>query len=79
MLIYVKIIKNNIFFLIFNLCLFYDNFMLINVKIKKKMFFIGRTDGQTHGQLKTIVRNLTKSIQPKNAFYAQNFSPVTVE
>jgi hypothetical protein len=34
--------------------------MLINLKIKKKMFFIGRTDGQTHGQLKTIVRNLTK-------------------
>ena len=31
--------------------------MLINVKIKKKMFFIG----QTHGQLKTIVRNLTKN------------------
>jgi hypothetical protein len=35
--------------------------MLINVKKKKKkMFFIGRTDGQTHVQLKTIVRNLTK-------------------
>ena len=34
--------------------------MLIYVKIKKKMFFIGRTDGQTHGLLKTIVRNLTK-------------------
>ncbi len=32
--------------------------MLINVKIKeKKMFFNGRT----HGQLKTIVRNLTKN------------------
>ena len=36
--------------------------MLIYVKKKnkKKMFFIGRTDGQTHVQLKTIVRNLTK-------------------
>ena len=33
--------------------------MLIYVKIKKKMFFIGQTDRQTHGQLKTIVRNLT--------------------
>ncbi len=33
--------------------------MLIYLK-KKKMFFIGRTDGQTHVQLKTIVRNLTK-------------------
>jgi len=31
--------------------------MLINVKIKKKMFL---SDGWTHGQLKTIVRNLTK-------------------
>ncbi len=27
---------------------------------KKRKFFIGRTDGQTHVQLKTIVRNLTK-------------------
>ena len=38
--------------------------MLIYVKIikkKKKKFFIGRTDGRTHVQLKTIVRNLTKS------------------
>jgi len=33
--------------------------MLINVKLKKKMFFIG----QTHGQLKTILRNLTKENQ----------------
>ncbi len=33
--------------------------MLIYVK-KKKMFFIGRMDGQTDVQLKTIVRNLTK-------------------
>jgi hypothetical protein len=31
--------------------------MLINVKIKKKKCF--SSDGQTHGQLKTIVRNLT--------------------
>ena len=31
------------------------------------MFFIGRTDGQTHGQLKTIVRNLTK--KHKQSFY----------
>ncbi len=34
--------------------------MLINVKkkkVKEKVFY--RTDGQTHGQLKTIVRNLT--------------------
>jgi hypothetical protein len=29
------------------------------------MFFIGRTDGQTHGQLKTIVRNLTKYLKKK--------------
>jgi hypothetical protein len=53
MLIYVKIIlkkfkKKN---------LIYVNFMLITVKIKKKCFL---SDGQTHGQLKTIVRNLTK-------------------
>ncbi len=33
--------------------------MLINVKKKKNVFY--RTDGQTHGQLKTIVRNLTIS------------------
>jgi len=26
------------------------------------MFFIGRTDGRTHVQLKTIVRNLTKIV-----------------
>jgi hypothetical protein len=30
------------------------------------MFFIGRTDGQTHGQLKTIVRNLTKYLKKKS-------------
>jgi hypothetical protein len=64
MLIYVKIIikiKKKIFFC---LRLFYDNFMLINVKKKKKKkcFYRTdrRTDGQTHVQLKTIVRNLTK-------------------
>ena len=36
--------------------------MLIYVKIIKIILknFIGRTDGQTHGLLKTIVRNLTK-------------------
>jgi len=33
--------------------------MLINVKIKIKKNVFHRTDGQTHGQLKTIVRNLT--------------------
>ena len=32
--------------------------MLINVKKKKNVFH--RTDGRTHVQLKTIVRNLTK-------------------
>jgi len=37
--------------------------MLIYVKIIKKMFFIVQTDGQTHVQLKTIVRNLTKLIE----------------
>ncbi len=37
--------------------------MLNNVKIKKKNFFIG----QTHEQLKTIVRNLTK--KHKKSFY----------
>ena len=53
MLIYIKIIK----IIFFKKFIIYDNFMLFNVKIKKKkMFFIG----QTHGQLKTIVRNLTK-------------------
>ena len=36
--------------------------MLINVKIKKKMFFIGRTDGQTHGQL-------NYSSEPHNKIY----------
>jgi hypothetical protein len=43
MLIYVKTIKKfkNFFFY---LCLFYDNFMLINVKKKKKCF---SSDGQT--------------------------------
>ena len=35
--------------------------MLINVK-KKKCF---SSDGQTHGQLKTIVRNLTKNSRTK--------------
>ena len=42
--------------------------MLIYVKIikkKKKKFFIGRTDGRTHVQLKTIVRNLTKITKKK--------------
>ncbi len=36
--------------------------MLIYVKniIKKKLFTDGRTDRQTDGQPKTIVRNLTK-------------------
>ena len=54
--------------------------MLIYVKIikkKKKKFFIGRTDGRTHVQLKTIVRNLTKKklqkkiITKKKAFHRQ--------
>ncbi len=58
MLIYVKIIKK-IFKKNFNLCQFYVNFMLINVKKKKCFLSDGRTDGQTHGKLKTIVRNLT--------------------
>jgi len=43
-LIYVKIIKI-ILTKIFNLCLFYDNFMLIYEKNhRKKMFSIGQTD-----------------------------------
>jgi hypothetical protein len=45
MLIYVKIIKK-IKKNFFNLCLFYDNCMLINVKKKKKCF---SSDGQTDG------------------------------
>ena len=49
--------------------------MLINVK--KKMFFIGRTDGQTHGQLKTIVRNLTKHYIPKNRDWLLIQLPIT--
>ncbi len=56
MLIYVKIILKN-----FEFMLIYSN--------KKKCFSSDRrTDGQTHVQLKTIVRNLT--IQKKN-FYEQ--------
>jgi len=45
--------------------------MLIYVKKKKKKkFFIGRTDGRTHVQLKTIVRNLTKALKSKSVFTA---------
>jgi len=40
--------------------------MLIYVKIIKKKFLSGRTDRQTHVQLKTIVRNLTKNIPITN-------------
>jgi len=40
--------------------LIYVNFMLVYVKIIKKKFFFRQTDRQTHVQLKTIVRNLTK-------------------
>jgi len=41
--------------------LIYVNFMLIYVKIILKKNVFHRTDGQTHVQLKTIVRNLTKN------------------
>ena len=45
--------------------------MLIYVKIiKKKKTFYGRTDRQTDGQTKTIVRNLTKNVKNQyNYFY----------
>jgi hypothetical protein len=48
--------------------------MLIYVNLckkKKKKFFIGRTDGQTHVQLKTIVRNLTRKILVKKKILAK--------
>jgi len=32
----------------------------IKINLKKKKTFYGQTDRQTDGQLKTIVRNLTK-------------------
>jgi hypothetical protein len=35
---------------------------MLKKKKKKEKFLIGRTDGQTHVQLKTIVRNLTKRL-----------------
>ena len=56
MLIDVKIIKKN-----FNLCIFYDNFMLIYVNITDR-----QTDRRTDKHIKSIVRNLTKLLLVKD-------------
>ena len=66
--------KKNFYLFFLNLCLFYDNFMLIYVKIMKKnlkkkilihvnfmLIYLKITDRQTDKHIKTIVRNLTKN------------------
>jgi len=63
MLINEKIIKK-IFKKNFNLCLFYDNFMLINVKLKKKNVF-HRTDTRTTQNYSSEPHNILLSALKK--------------